>query len=115
MKYQVNISVLMPVYNGGEYLSEAIESVLNQTYADFEFLIINDGSTDNSESIVKEYTSKDERIKYVENEKNLGLVNSLTLWSHTRKSLFAGHHFKVLGPGMQHTYIRKHMKLYRQG
>lgn len=65
----------MPVYNAGEYLREAIESILNQTYRNFVFLIINDGSTDQSEAIIKSYT--DERIWYVKNEENLRLVASL--------------------------------------
>ena len=47
-----NISVVMPVYNGEKYLREAIESVLYQTFDDFEFIIVNDGSTDSSESII---------------------------------------------------------------
>ena len=46
------VSVLMPVYNGEKFLKEAIESILYQTYTDFEFLIINDGSTDKSEEII---------------------------------------------------------------
>ncbi|SEC11258.1 glycosyltransferase [Paenibacillus sp. GP183] len=69
------VTVLMPVYNGGKFLSEAIESILNQTYREFEFLIINDGSTDNSEEIIKGYN--DSRIIYVENEKNIGLIQTL--------------------------------------
>lgn len=71
------ITVLMPVYNGEKYLKESIESILNQTYCDFEFLIINDGSTDSSEAIVREYAEKDKRIRYVENKTNLGLVSTL--------------------------------------
>ena len=50
------ITVLMPVYNGEKYLSEAIDSILNQTFSNFEFLIINDGSTDESENIILSYT-----------------------------------------------------------
>ena len=45
----------MPVYNGEPYLHESIESILNQTFKDFEFIIINDGSTDNSWNVIKEY------------------------------------------------------------
>lgn len=67
----------MPVYNGQKYLKESIESILNQTYKNFEFLIINDGSTDKSKEIIEEYKKKDKRIKYVENEKNLGLIATL--------------------------------------
>lgn len=69
------ITVLMPVYNGEKYLNETIESVLNQTFSDFIFLIINDGSIDKSENIILSY--KDPRIAYYKNEKNLGLVSTL--------------------------------------
>ena len=61
------VSVIMPVYNAEKYLSEAIESVLNQTYTNFELLLINDRSTDNSKEICKEYSKKDRRIVLLEN------------------------------------------------
>jgi glycosyltransferase involved in cell wall biosynthesis len=57
------VSVLMPVYNAEPYLAEALESILGQTFADFEFLIINDGSTDRSGAILNEYAARDERIR----------------------------------------------------
>ena len=69
------LTILMPVFNGSKYLKNAIESILNQSYSDFIFLIINDGSTDNSEDIILSY--QDERIKYVKNEFNIGLVKTL--------------------------------------
>lgn len=56
------ISIVLPVYNQEKYLAETIESVLNQTYGDFELLIMDDGSTDGSSHIIKEYLSKDNRI-----------------------------------------------------
>lgn len=70
------ISVLMPVYNGELYLKEAIESILNQTFKDFEFIIINDGSTDNSKDIIEQYAKQDMRIR-VYNQINKGLVYTL--------------------------------------
>lgn len=68
------ISVVMPVYNGQLYLNEAIESILNQTYSDFEFIIINDGSSDSTESIILSY--KDDRIIYLK-QLNSGIGFSL--------------------------------------
>lgn len=69
------ISVVMPVYNGEKYLSEAIDSILNQTYTDFEFIILNDGSTDKTEEIILSYD--DPRIVYVRNKENLRIVKTL--------------------------------------
>jgi len=69
------VSVIMAVYNGEKFLREAIESILNQTYANFEFLIINDGSTDLTEEIILSYS--DLRIRYIKNETNLKLIASL--------------------------------------
>ena len=70
------ISVLMSVYNGELCLAEAIESILNQTFRDFEFLIINDGSTDSSWEIIQRYAEKDQRIVPITQE-NIGLTKSL--------------------------------------
>jgi glycosyltransferase involved in cell wall biosynthesis len=69
------LTVLMPVYNAERFLAEAIESILGQTFTGFEFLIIDDCSTDNSVNIIKSYT--DPRIRFHQNEKNIGI--SLTL------------------------------------
>ncbi len=65
------ISVLMPVYNGEKYVKETIDSVLNQTYTDFEFIIVNDGSTDKTREIIEGYT--DQRIKLYNLDKNRGV------------------------------------------
>lgn len=69
------ITVLMPVYNCEKYLRESIESILNQTFNDFELIVINDCSTDQSREIIKSYD--DERIVLIENDKNLGISESL--------------------------------------
>lgn len=69
------ITVLMSVYNGEKYLREAIDSILNQTFTDFEFLIVSDGSTDGTAEILQSY--HDPRIKIINNEKNRGLTKSL--------------------------------------
>jgi len=70
-----DVSVLMPVYNGASYLIEAIDSILNQTFTNFEFIIIDDGSTDNSVEIVRNYS--DTRINLYVNETNKGIVYTL--------------------------------------
>lgn len=69
------VTVLTTVYNGMPYLREAIESTLNQTYAEFEYLIIDDGSTDDSVKCIKSYN--DSRIRFVQNEKNLGTSDTI--------------------------------------
>lgn len=66
------ISIIIPVYNASDYLEQCIESIINQTYIDFEIIIINDGSTDSSQTICKNYAEKDKRIIIV-NEKNSGV------------------------------------------
>ena len=65
------VSVIIPVYNQSEFIDKAIESVLKQSYQDFEIIVINDGSTDNTESMVKGFI--DFRIRYICHKKNLGL------------------------------------------
>ena len=75
MKHQPLVSVILPVYNGEKFLKSAIDSILEQTYTNFELIIINDGSTDNSESIIRSY--KDSRIKYVINDHNIKLIATL--------------------------------------
>ena len=74
MKSNPKISVLMSVYNGEKFISQSINSILNQTYKNFEFLIVNDGSTDNSEKIIKSFS--DSRIIYL-SKQNTGLTKSL--------------------------------------
>jgi glycosyltransferase involved in cell wall biosynthesis len=72
---QPQVSVIMPVYNTASFLGEAIESILDQTFRDLEFIIINDGSSDGSDEVIRHY--HDNRIKYVINERNKGLVYTL--------------------------------------
>ena len=71
------ITVLLAVYNGQAYLRECMDSVLNQTYKDFEFLIVDDGSTDATRDIIKSYS--DDRIRLIENGRNLSQVTSLNI------------------------------------
>ncbi|MCX7768153.1 MAG: glycosyltransferase, partial [Flavobacteriales bacterium] len=69
------VSVLMPAFNAGPYISEAIQSILNQSCPDFELLVLDDGSQDNTQEIVLSYSDK--RIRYLPNGKNLKLVATL--------------------------------------
>jgi glycosyltransferase involved in cell wall biosynthesis len=70
------LSVVMPVHNGERYLRHAIESVLSQTYANFEFIIVNDGSRDASAMIIKEYQEIDARIRVININPNAGVSNA---------------------------------------
>ena len=66
------LSIGLPVFNGEKYLKEAINSILGQTYSDFEFVISDNASTDRTQQICQEYAAKDLRIRYYRNEKNVG-------------------------------------------
>ena len=65
-----DISIIVPIYNAEKYLNKCIKSLINQTKKELEFILVNDGSTDSSEEIIKTY--KDKRIKYFKN-KNQGI------------------------------------------
>lgn len=75
MNLQPKVSVVMSVFNGERYLQEAIDSVLYQSFVDFELIIVDDGSTDQSKAIISSYTDK--RIILIENKENIGLAASL--------------------------------------
>ncbi|MDR0920955.1 MAG: glycosyltransferase [Lactobacillales bacterium] len=69
------ISIIVPVYNVEEYLGSCLDSIINQTYSNLEIIVVNDGSTDNSLEIAKEYMKRDDRIKIIE-KKNGGLASA---------------------------------------
>lgn len=71
------ISVIMSTYNRADLLADAVNSILNQTVTNFEFIIINDGSTDKTADVLQKIALKDNRIKIITNKKNLGLIPSL--------------------------------------
>lgn len=75
MNYKPSISVIMATHSGGPYLPEAINSILNQTFSDFEFIIINDAAKPETAELLNSYT--DPRIKIIVNSENLGLTKSL--------------------------------------
>ncbi|MGH7848147.1 MAG: glycosyltransferase family 2 protein [Candidatus Binatia bacterium] len=84
------VSVLMPVYNGEHYLREAVESILTQTFADFEFIVINDGSTDKTAEILREY--RDPRIVALKHENNRGIVAALNYGLEVASGEFVARH-----------------------
>jgi glycosyltransferase involved in cell wall biosynthesis len=67
------ISVVMSVFNGDQFLAQSVEAILNQTFQDFEFIIIDDASTDNCWEILNSFSTKDHRIKLSRNDKNIGI------------------------------------------
>lgn len=85
MDYKV--SIIVPCYNQAQYLDEALQSVLNQTYSNWECIVVNDGSIDNTEEVSKKWVSKDSRFKYFYKEngglsstRNFGLNNAIGNW-----------------------------------
>lgn len=71
------VSVIMPAYNAEKYVGQAIESILNQSYKNFEFIIVNDGSIDGTAEIIKNFIKQDKRIVVIKNEQNIGVTKSL--------------------------------------
>ena len=85
------VSVLLPVFNGEKYLAEAIESILTQTLTDFEFIIIDDGSTDGSAAIIADSARRDQRILPLRHERNRGQASALnTALARARGDYIAG-------------------------
>jgi len=75
------VSIILPTYNGNKkWISESIQSVLDQTYTNFELIIINDASTNDIETTILAFAKKDERIKYYKNDENLQLTRTLNRW-----------------------------------
>jgi len=73
------ISIGLPVYNGDKFLSIALDSLINQTFQDFEIIIFDNASTDNTANICKKFKEKDQRIKYFRNKKNIGARNNFNI------------------------------------
>lgn len=71
------VSIILPTYNGADRINESIKSVLNQTYKNWELLVIDDGSKDNTKDVIENFTKSDLRIRYIKNENNLGLQKTL--------------------------------------
>lgn len=69
------VSVLLPAYNAESTIAEAIQSIIDQTYKDWELYVINDGSVDQTEEVILSF--KDNRIRYLKNDRNMGLIYTL--------------------------------------
>ncbi|GAB4027548.1 MAG: hypothetical protein Fur0011_5910 [Candidatus Microgenomates bacterium] len=82
------VTVIIPIYNAGAYLSEALDSIMNQTFTNFEVLLINDGSTDDSNIIIDKYKKKYKNIKVINNRMNLGLIATLNKGLEVVKSKY---------------------------
>src|SRR3989337_590294 len=84
------VSIGLPVFNGEKYLRQALDSILAQTYQDFELIISDNASTDKTQQICREYVKKDSRIRYYRNKRNLGATRN-----HNRVfELSCGEYFK---------------------
>ena len=70
------VSVILSVYNGEKYLAEAIDSILAQTFSDFELIIVDDGSSDSTASIARAYAQRDSRIRFMQLARNMGLADA---------------------------------------
>lgn len=120
MLENVPISVLMSVHNGERYLRKSVESILNQTFRDFEFLIIDDGSSDSTPEILREYAASDERIRIVTNQNSLRLAAALNrglelahgkyIARHDDDDMALPHRLKL-----QYEYMESHPEIFLCG
>lgn len=85
------ISVIMSIYNNSTTLQDSIDSILDQSFTDFEFLIIDDGSTDNTEKILDQYRSN-KKVRLFKNQKNIGLTKSLNILIDKAKGEYIARH-----------------------
>jgi glycosyltransferase involved in cell wall biosynthesis len=84
------VSVVMPAYNAAKYIKSAIESVLSQTFDDFELLVINDASTDDTAQIVRDIAAEDERVVLLQNDRGKGVAGAInTGLEHSRGQYIA--------------------------
>ena len=93
------ISIVLPVYNGARYLHEAIESIISQTFTQWELIVVDDGSTDESPAIIARFCEQDERIISVRNETNLNLKSQLAALQSQNEI------FKMFADEKQHSQI----------
>ncbi|MBU0615070.1 MAG: glycosyltransferase [Nanoarchaeota archaeon] len=84
------VTIMMPAYNRAKYIAEAIESIQKQSYPHWELIIVDDGSTDGTERVVKRYL-KDDRIVFFKNKENLGIAKSRNIALNNAKGIYVGH------------------------
>lgn len=114
------ISVVMAVYNGMPYLHESIRSILAQELADFEFIIVDDGSNDGTTDALSEYRLQDSRIRIARNPRNLGMAASLNIGIRTAKGKYIARHdaddialpYRFL---LQAQFMEAHMEIFLSG
>ncbi|MGH7450285.1 MAG: glycosyltransferase family 2 protein [bacterium] len=74
--HKPRVSIGLPVFNGENYLEETLKSILSQTYSDFELIISDNASTDNTQKICQDYAARDQRVRYFRNEENIGAARN---------------------------------------
>lgn len=101
------VSIVLPCYNGAEFLSQSIDSVINQTYPDWELILVNDCSKDNSLEIMQGYAIRDQRIRIINNEHNLKLPGALNRGFHeaSGKYLTWTSHDNRMAPTMLEEFV----------
>lgn len=102
------VSIVLPCYNGAGFLAQSIESVVAQTFPDWELILVNDCSTDNSLEIMRQYAEKDSRIRIINNERNLKLPGALNRgFQEARgKYLTWTSHDNRMDPSMLEEFVR---------
>ncbi len=112
MKQSPTVSIGLPVYNGEDYIQEALDSILAQTYTDFELIISDNASTDATERICREFAKKDNRVRYIRNKVNFGAAKNYNVLV----DLAEGKYFKwaahddLLAP----TYLEKCIETFKK-
>jgi glycosyltransferase involved in cell wall biosynthesis len=109
MTVKPHVSIGMPVYNGANFMHEAIDSILNQTYKDFELIISDNASDDRTQEICDYYASKDDRVRYYRNEENIGAARNYNKTFH----LARGTYFKWMAhdDAMAPEYLKEAVKV----
>jgi glycosyltransferase involved in cell wall biosynthesis len=106
------VSIGMPVYNGERYIEQAIESILAQTFSDFELIISDNASTDRTADICRSYAVRDRRIRYCRNETNIGYGRNqnLVIELSSGEYFLCAHHDDVRAPQCLERFLEIHEK-----